>query len=113
MHVIARTPSPSPSASPSPEPEEEGIEGLTAEQQRQIAALMRQFSSENRGRASGSREGESSSRRQRRIKQEHVEGSGGVKGGNGVKRARRLERVEVDLTGDDDEDEDEDGMFVD
>jgi len=70
LYIIPRTPSPSPEPSPEPEEAPATVNGLTAEQQRQVEQLVQQFANQNRQADGG---GERPSRVASRIKREHME----------------------------------------
>jgi hypothetical protein len=70
LYIIPRTPSPSPEPSPEPEEAPARVNGLTAEQQRQIEQMVQQFANQNRQVNDGS---ERPSRVASRIKREHME----------------------------------------
>ncbi|PQE10069.1 hypothetical protein CJF31_00003986 [Rutstroemia sp. NJR-2017a BVV2] len=113
LHIIPRTPSPSSSPSRSPSPSRPpSLDDLSAEQRDQVAALLLSFGKSQNG---GCKR-ESSSRRARRIKREHVEEEQGGIDAESVprKKLRVLEengKETVDLTAED-SDVDEESLFV-
>ena len=113
LYIIPRTPSSSPEPSSEPEEAPARVNGLTAEQQRQIEQMVQQFANQNRQINGGS---ERPSRVASRIKREHIEersrcsslgsSSRGLGGSRAVKKqVGRNGKPKVIVIPDDDDDE--------